>query len=137
MSASVVPAAMNATSTLLIVCALLTAACDGEPHVPSGARVVVTAAAPASGAPGRPRCRPLGSILGVSASACGSGWTSKRVLVASAVEDLRGKAAALGANYVERGAPEFGWSGEFHGTSTSSAVVRGLAYRCADGIEAP
>ena len=117
-------------STLLAVLGLLAMGCAHEPLTPAGARVAVTPSASASTAPRRPGCRRRGTIVGVSASACGSGWKSKHILLASALDDLRNKAAAIGADYVEEHTPEFGWSGEFHGTSTSSAAVQGIAYRC-------
>jgi hypothetical protein len=46
------------------------------------------------------------------------------------MDDLRNKAAEMGANYIEPDMPQFSVSGEFHGTRTSSAAVRAIAYRC-------
>jgi hypothetical protein len=62
---------------------------------------------------------------------------SRKDLIAMAMDDLRNNAANLGANYVEPGAPEISVAGEFHGTRTSRAGVRGIAYRCEGAAASP
>ena len=96
---------------------------------------VTTPASSTPSASGR-GCRSLGPVTGTGAGPCGSGWVSKKDLIAFAMDDLRNKAAELGANYVAPGIPEFSVAGEFHGTRTSMAGVRGTAYRC-DGALPP
>jgi uncharacterized protein DUF4156 len=118
----------SARVTWLLPLAQLLAACASSRLTAEGAQVAVPDTASAVQAPAH--CRSLGAVVGMGAGPCGSGWVSKRDLAAFAMDDLRNKAAELGANYVEPQVPEFSVSGELHGTRTSSAAVRATAYRC-------
>ena len=76
-------------------------------------------------------CRSLGMVIGQGGGSFGGGWISNDSLVEYALNDLRNKAAQMGANYVHHQAPQFGVSGDKNGTTTSTATVTGTAYNCA------
>jgi hypothetical protein len=58
---------------------------------------------------------------------------SNEALIEYAMNDLRNKAGALGANYIRYDAPQLGVSGggSGGGVATSTATISGTAYRCA------
>jgi hypothetical protein len=113
-----------------VALALMLVACASAKLTPQGSTVAVLTPAPSAPSPGARGCRSLGPVVGTGAGPCGSGWVSKKDLVAIAMDDLRDRAADLGANYLAPGTPEFSVAGEFHGTRTSMVGVRGTAYRC-------
>ncbi len=84
-------------------------------------------------APPPATCRSLGPVTGRGGGSFGGGWVSNENLIEYAMNDMRNKAAEMGANYVHyAGNPTLGSS---EGT-TSTATVTGTAYRCPPGAEA-
>ena len=94
--------------------------CATEALSPEGSHVAVTRNAPT------PDCVAAGYLVGEGGGTFGGGWISNDSLIDYAMNDLRNKAAKLGANYVQADPPTLG-SGR--GT-TSTATVTGTAYRC-------
>lgn len=70
-------------------------------------------------------CRHLGTVVGKGGGG-GGGWVTNQSLIRYAMNDVRNKAAAMGATHVVTGNPTLGSS---EGTTTS-ATVTGTAYRC-------
>ena len=70
-------------------------------------------------------CRLIGTVVGQGGGG-GGGWVGNASLIQYAMNDLRNKAAAMGATHVVTGNPTFGTR---EGTTTS-ATVTGTAYRC-------
>lgn len=75
-------------------------------------------------------CKPLGYISGRGGGSFGGGWISNDRLVEYAMNDLRNKAAELGANFVQHESPQMGIAGDKDGVTTSTATVSGTAYKC-------
>lgn len=73
-----------------------------------------------------PNCQVLGMVTGQGGGSFGGGWISNDRLIEYAMNDLRNKAAAMGATHVQASPPQLGQS---EGT-TSTATVIGTAYRC-------
>jgi hypothetical protein len=71
------------------------------------------------------QCRAIGTVVGSSGGAYG-GYVANSDLVEYAMNDLRNKAAELGATHVRASPPQFGAQG---GTTTGATVV-GNAYQC-------
>ncbi len=94
--------------------------CATEALSPEGAHVAVTRNPPT------PDCTPAGYIVGEGGGTFGGKWLKNDSLIEYAMNDLRNKAAQLGANYVQSDPPTLG---EGHGTTTT-ATVTGTAYRC-------
>jgi hypothetical protein len=63
------------------------------------------------------KCENLGSILGDGTGAYGTGFISRTSLIEHAFNDLRNKAAELGATHVVASVPR-------------TTTVMGVAYRC-------
>ncbi len=57
--------------------------------------------------------------------------------MAYALNDLRNKAADMGANYVSYGQPQLGTSGTSEHVTTTTATVVGTAYSCPTGADTP
>ena len=76
------------------------------------------------------KCSSLGSLTGKGGGATG-GYVANESLVEYAVNDLRNRAASLGATHVVYSAPSMGGT---QGTTTS-AMVMGEALRCEAGEE--
>jgi hypothetical protein len=57
---------------------------------------------------------------------------SNEELVRFAMNDLRNRAAKLGANYIQHDSPQLGVAGGDGGSTTSTATVSGTAYLCSD-----
>jgi len=108
--------------SLLSIAAIsvLTSACATSALSPKGAKVVVTRNAPGGD------CTSLKYIVGRGGGTFGGGWIANDDLVDYAMNDLRNKAADVGANYVQHDPPQMG-----HGDGTTTTVtISGTAYRC-------
>jgi len=87
---------------------------------PQGAKVAVTRNAPPSD------CRSIGYLVGEGGGTFGGGFISNDQLIEYAMNDLRNKAAARGANYIQADPPTLGQGkGE-----TTTATITGTAYVC-------
>ncbi|HEY2511185.1 MAG TPA: DUF4156 domain-containing protein [Polyangiaceae bacterium] len=125
---------MNFTSrfaaTLVLPFAVLSLSASGcarKPALsPEGAQVDVSRQSPAAG------CQSRGEVVGESGgSGIGGGrWVANDKLIAYAMSDVRNRASAAGANYVQIDPPQLGSS---HGT-TSTVTITGAAYRCGQGM---
>jgi hypothetical protein len=104
----------------VLISALGLAGCATAALSPQGAQVAVTRNPPT------PDCVTAGYLVGEGGGTFGGKWISNDSLLQYALNDLRNKAAKLGANYVQTDPPQLG-SG--HGT-TSTATITGTAYRC-------
>jgi hypothetical protein len=87
---------------------------------PEGANVAVARNPPAAS------CRSVGYLVGEGGGTFGGKWISNDDLIEYAMNDLRNKAAKIGATYVQSDPPQLG-SG--HGTTTT-ATITGTAYVC-------
>ena len=76
--------------------------------------------------PAPPTCTSVGYLVGEGGGTFGGGWIPNDQLIDYAMNDLRNKAAKIGATYVQSDPPQLG-SGR--GTTTT-ATVTGTAYRC-------
>jgi hypothetical protein len=78
-------------------------------------------------------CEYLGEISGSQGNAISGGWTSNDNLAEGARNDLKNRAAKLGANVVHilasRDSTTYGGFGVFGGSKTSSNM-EGVAYKC-------
>ncbi len=122
----------NIAAALLVSCA--TAALSS-----SGAQVVTSQSPPVDSGWDPQSCKPLGYVLGRGGGSFGGAYLSNEHLIEYALNDLRNKAAALGANFVQQDPPQMAAEalrpdGEVAtnvtGQSTSTASVGGLAYKC-------
>ena len=95
-----------------------------------GSNVQIGPSAPADYGYEPTSCKPLGYIAGRGGGSFGGGWISNDQLVEYAMNDLRNKAAELGANYVQHESPQMGIAGDKDGVTTSTATVSGSAYLC-------
>jgi hypothetical protein len=85
---------MRTAFFLIPVFALTTAACSPIALAPEAERVLATRQpAPAS-------CKYLGTVVGTQGGAFSGGYTSNENLSIGAMNDLKNKAARMGANYV-------------------------------------
>ena len=71
------------------------------------------------------RCRYIGTVVGEGGGGAGS-WVPNSDLIKYALNDLRNKAAGMGATHVVTGNPQLG----SHRGTTNSATVTGTAYDC-------
>jgi hypothetical protein len=71
-------------------------------------------------------CKPLGYITGKGGGTFGGGLVTNEDLIEYAMNDLRNKAAELGATFVQHDPPQMG-SGD--GTTTT-VTITGTAYQC-------
>lgn len=99
---------------------LASAGCATHALSPAGAQVAATRNAPGSD------CKSLKYIVGKGGGTFGGGVIANEDLIEYAMNDLRNKAAELGANYVQHDPPQMG-----HGDGTTTTVtISGTAYRC-------
>jgi len=103
--------------------ALFATGCSTPALSPQGASVAV------SRNPAPATCTAAGYIVGEGGGTFGGAWVSNDDLVNYAMNDLRNKAANLGATYVQSDPPQLG-SGK--GTTTT-VTITGTAYRCSGG----
>ncbi len=76
--------------------------------------------------PAPPECKPLGYVVGKGGGTFGGGLVSNEDLIEYAMNDIRNKAAELGANYLQHDPPTLG---QGDGTTTT-ATITGTAYSC-------
>jgi hypothetical protein len=86
----------------------------------AGARVV-TIYNPPTG-----QCQMLGTVTGQGGGAFGGAYISNDDLINYAMNDMRNKAAAMGATHVQSSPPQLG---QADGTTTTATVI-GTAYWC-------
>jgi hypothetical protein len=104
-------------------------ACSRAELSSKGAQVITSQSAPIDSGYDPKTCKHLGIVIGNGGGAFGGGYMSNESLVEYALNDLRNKAANLGANFVQHDAPQFGVAGD-HGSTTTTATVTGNAYDC-------
>ena len=97
----------------------------------TGGEVQVSSSSPADQGYAKGSCKNLGYIIGHGGGVLG-GWVANDELVQYAMNDLRNKAAELGANYVEHDSPQMGVTAGNSGSTTTTATVSGTAYQCDD-----
>jgi hypothetical protein len=114
------PFSLVVVTVLAAAAALGATGCSTPALSPQGAQVAVTRNAPP------PDCATVAYLVGEGGGTFGGGWIKNDQLVDYAMNDLRNKASAKGANYVQSDAPQLG-SGK--GTTTT-ATITGTAYRC-------
>lgn len=77
-----------------------------------------------------PQCETLGLIVGKGGGTFGGAYLSNEKLIEYAMNDLRNKAADLGATHIRHDPPQLG---EGDGTTTS-VTITGTAYACPQTI---
>ncbi len=95
-----------------------------------GAQVATSQSAPVDSGWDPEGCQSLGYIVGRGGGSFGGGWLSNEKLIEYAMNDLRNKAAELGANFIQHDTPTMGQAGSNGDTSTTTATVSGTAYLC-------
>jgi uncharacterized protein YbjQ (UPF0145 family) len=91
-----------------------------------GAKVVATRNAPEK------TCTAIKYIVGHGGGTFGGGMIRNDDLVEYAMNDLRNKAAEVGADYIQHDPPQMG-----HGDGTTTTVtISGTAYKCGDAAPA-
>ena len=116
-------------STLWVACLLVTmTGCAATALNPGASRVMVTR----TGAP--PGCEYLGSVVGEQGGALTGKYTSNAHLAEGALNDMKNKAFAMGANYVVLEDTQAGntLSGDRNGVSGQQTDIThvGNAFRC-------
>ena len=101
-------------------CVMGVTGCKTSDLSPAAANVAAGRSAAATG------CKPVKYLTGKGGGTFGGGFISNEDLIEYAMNDLRNKAAELGANYVQHDPPQLG-SGD--GTTTS-VTITGTAYQC-------
>lgn len=97
-------------------------ACSTAALSPRGAKVVATRNAPEKS------CVAIKYIVGHGGGTFGGGMIANDDLVDYAMNDLRNKAAKVGADYVQHDPPQMG-----HGDGTTTTVtISGTAYKCGE-----
>lgn len=112
------------------MCASVLVACKTATLSGEGAHVATAQSAPVDYGWDPSSCKELGYVVGRGGGSFGGGWITNEQLISYAMNDLRNKAAELGANYVQHDTPTLGQSGSNGGTTTSTATVSGTAYSC-------
>ena len=105
---------------LVPLAAVFAVGCSTPALSPQGASVAV------SRNPAPSTCTSVGYLVGEGGGTFGGSWISNDDLVNYAMNDLRNKAANLGATYVQSDPPQLG-----NGKGTTTTVtITGTAYRC-------
>jgi hypothetical protein len=116
------------TLVSLVSVLLSVAACGATNLRPEAAHVIV------SRQPAPTDCRYVGSVIGEQGGAIEGGFTSNRALLEGAMNDMKNKAAALGADYVVLEESKAGntLAGSGHSVSGQQTDVTnfGNAYSC-------
>lgn len=120
--ASVVKSAVKGFVSVIVM-GLAVGACGTAALSPEGARVAVTRNPPAAD------CKSVGYLVGEGGGSFGGAMIRNDDLIEYAMNDLRNKAAKLGATYVQSDPPQLGSE---KGT-TSTVTITGTAYRCGTG----
>lgn len=104
------------------------AGCSSVGLTPEAQRVVLSPNAPPQG------CKYVGSVTGNQGNFLTGGFTSNANLEQGAMNDVKNKAAGLGANYVQlmtnRAGVSGGISGGQGGSSQTNVTYTGNAYNC-------
>jgi hypothetical protein len=106
----------------------LASGCASPRLPPEVAAVDVSTSPPAAAGLDPSRCQSLGGVVG-QAGAGFRGWVPGEDVEVTALNDLRRRAASLGANFVQHDPPVRGVAGNV-GTDTIPTTVKGTAYRC-------
>ncbi|MBN1605899.1 MAG: DUF4156 domain-containing protein [Polyangiaceae bacterium] len=114
-------------ATLVIISA---AGCKTSELSGGGAQVATSQSAPVDSGWDPGSCKSLGYVVGRGGGSFGGGWISNDQLIEYAMNDLRNKAAELGANFVQHDTPTMGQAGSDSGSTTTTATVSGTAYLC-------
>ncbi len=77
-----------------------------------------------------PECKTLGLVTATGGGTFGGGMVSNEKLIEYAMNDLRNKAAKLGATHVRHDEPQLG---QGDGTTTT-VTLTGTAYNCPDSV---
>ena len=104
---------------LLLLTSVASASCSYSRLSTGGAEVIAAPNLRVS------HCRYLGTVVGQGGGG-GGAWVVNSSLIKYAMNDLRNKAAAMGATHVVTGNPQLG----SHKGTTNSATVTGTAYDC-------
>ena len=123
------PRGFRATPIMAVAAfAGLAAGCNTTNLSSAGAAVAPSLSSPVEQgfAPGS--CVELGPVVGRGSR---GSLPSDDKLAELALNDLRNRAAALGGNVVQHGAPQVRSAGSIDSLFNSTAIVRGTAYRCA------
>jgi hypothetical protein len=116
---------------LTAACASVLLGCATADLSAAGERIATAQSAPVDAGWDPASCKQLGYLVGRGGGSFGGGWITNEDLIRYAMNDLRNKAAAMGANYVQHDSPSLGQSGSNGSTTTSTATVSGTAYSCA------
>ncbi|WP_394850834.1 DUF4156 domain-containing protein [Pendulispora brunnea] len=111
---------LNTYRACIFLAASSLAACASTALSPQGARVTVARSAPP------PNCTEVAQLVGHGGGSLIGSNISNDVLIEYAQNDLRNKAAARGANYVQQDPPTLGQ----HEGTTTTATISATAYRC-------
>ncbi len=114
----------GACCVFLVLAAFSTTGCKTAGLTSAGAQVAPTRD------PLPPQCETLGLVTGKGGGTFGGGMVSNEDLIEYAMNDIRNKAAELGASHIRHDPPQLG-SGD--GTTTS-VTITGTAYKCPDTI---
>ncbi len=115
-----------------VLASLLFSGCRMAELTPQGAEVATSQSAPVDSGWKHASCRSLGYLVGRGGGTGGGAYISNEQLVEFAMNDLRNKAAGLGANFIQHDSPQLGVSGGDGGSVTSTATVSGTAYLCTE-----
>lgn len=118
---------MNLRLPVLFASALgisLLAGCSTASLSPRGAKVVATRNAPDK------TCTAIKYLVGHGGGSFGGGMIANDDLVEYAMNDLRNKAAKVGADYVQHDPPQMG---QGDGTTTT-VTISGTAYKCGETV---
>ncbi|HYF97435.1 MAG TPA: DUF4156 domain-containing protein [Coxiellaceae bacterium] len=110
---------------LSLAIGLTLCACSSIPLEPQAQHVLVTPNPPSK------KCYYLGQVLGNQGNFFTGGWTSNPNLEAGAMNDMKNKAAKLGANYVQIITSRQGNTGQNNGAYQQTNITDiGNAYKC-------
>jgi Domain of unknown function (DUF4156) len=115
----------NSFFALLFAVGCLLPACKTAGLSPAGSAVAPTRD------PLPPQCETLGLLTGKGGGTLGGAYISNENLIDYAMNDLRNKAADLGATHIRHDPPQLG---EGDGTTTS-VTITGTAYACPSAIQ--
>ena len=116
-------------------CVVLLAACNTAQLSGPGAQVATSTSAPSDFGYVPSSCKGLGYLVGRGGGSFSGSFLTNESLVEYAMNDLRNKAADLGANYLQHDTPQLGVPGDDGATST--ATVSGTAYFCSRRVVDP
>lgn len=124
-----------AAALCLLCSALPLYACSATPLKRDEAGVLLSQRTPSEHGFASESCTELGKVIGRTDETIRGNWSSNDQLIESALSNLRDKAAKLGANFVAHETPELGVATDGYGST--SATVRGTAYRCENRAQKP